>query len=98
MSRYPVVPSNGLYPAGVSRQLARQLDRQDRQALALQHHDALRIDRVEQATAHGLIAVGQISGLEASLVRMAPHAAGRLQAVADAGTIAIVGIVARTGR
>ncbi|HTZ86652.1 MAG TPA: hypothetical protein VMB05_08290 [Solirubrobacteraceae bacterium] len=97
MSQLPE-PRHGLFPAGPSRKLAKQLGRLDAQALAVQHHDSLRVGRVEQAAAHGLIAVAQISGLEASLTHMAPHAAGRLRAVADAGTIGIVGIVAGTGR
>jgi hypothetical protein len=98
MSSYPVQPHNGLFPVGASGKLAKQLDRLDRQALAVQHHDSLQVRRVEQATAHGLIAVAQISGLEASLAQMAPHATGRLRAAADAGTIGIVGIIACTGR
>jgi hypothetical protein len=69
----------------------------DAQSLAVQHADRLQIARAEQATAHGLVAVAQISSLEASLVRMTPHAEGRLRAVADAGTISIVGAVARSG-
>ena len=97
MSRYSPQPHNVLFPANINRQLSRQLQHLDAQALSVQHADRLRVDRVEQATAHGLVAVAQISGLEASLVRMAPHAAGRLQAVADAGTIGIAGIVARSG-
>jgi hypothetical protein len=90
-------PRNGLYPAQISRKHLKQLEHMDGVALAVQHHDSLRLDRVEQATARGLVAVAQISSLEASLVQVAPHAAGRLRAVADAGTIGIVGIVARSG-
>jgi hypothetical protein len=97
MSSYPIEPHNGLFPTGASRKLARQLDRLDTQALAVQHHDSLRLARTEQATARGLVAVAQLSSLEASLVRSAPHAEGRLRAVADAGTIGIIGIVARSG-
>ncbi len=88
---------NDLFPTNVNRQLGKQLARMNAQALAAQHGDALRVARIEQATARGLVAVAQISSLEASLVRIAPHAEGRLRAVADAGTIGIVGIVARSG-
>jgi hypothetical protein len=97
MSSYPIEPHNGLYPTQVSRRQLKRLERMDELALGTQHRDALRIDRAEQAAAHGLIAVAQISSLEASLVRVAPHAEGRLRAVADAGTIGIVGLVARSG-
>lgn len=97
MSKYHPEPRNGLFPARVNHKLGRQLERMDAQALAVQHADQLRIGRVEQATARGLVAVAQLSSLEAVLVRAAPHAEGRLQAVADAGTISIAGIVARSG-
>jgi hypothetical protein len=97
MSQYLAEPRSGLYPAQISRKHLKRLDRMDGVALAVRHHDSLRVDRIEQATARGLIAVGQISSLEASLVQVVPHAAGRLRAVADAGTIGVVGIVARSG-
>lgn len=97
MHRYLPEPNNGLFPARVNHKLGRQLERMDAQALAVQHADQLRLGRVEQASARGLVAVAQISSLEATLVRAVPHAEGRLRAVADAGTISIVGIVARSG-
>ena len=96
MSLHPE-PHNGLFPARVNHKLARRLERMDAQALAAQHADQLRIGHVEQAAARGLVAVAQISSLEAVLVRAAPHAEGRLRVVADAGTISIAGIVARSG-
>ena len=97
MPRYDLEPRNGLFPAHINNKLGKQLARMDAQALAVQHADDLRIARAEQAAARGLVAVAQLSSLEGSLVRIAPHAEGRLRAVADAGTIAIVGIVARSG-
>ncbi len=97
MSNYHPEPHNGLFPVRVNHKLGRQLERMDAQALAVQHADQLHIGRVEQATARGLVAVAQLSSLEAVLVRAAPHAEGRLRAVADAGTISIAGIVARSG-
>lgn len=96
MSLHPE-PHNGLFPARVNNKLGRQLERMDAQALAVQHADQLRVGRVEQATVRGLVAVAQISSLEATLVRAVPHAEGRLRAVADAGTISIAGIVACSG-
>ena len=88
---------NGLFPARINRQLGKQLGRMDAQALAVQHADQLQIARTEAATVRSLVAVAQISSLEATLVRAVPHAEGRLRAVADAGTISIAGIVARSG-
>lgn len=97
MPNYSLEPRNGLFPSRINNKLGRQLERMDSQALAVQHADQLRIGRAEQAAARGLVAVAQLSSLEASLVRIAPHAEGRLRAVADAGAISIVGIVARSG-
>lgn len=97
MTRYLPEPSNGLFPIHINHKLGRQLERMDAQTLALQHADQLSIARVEQAAARGLVGIAQLSSLEASLVRIAPHAEGRLRAVADAGAISIVGIVARSG-
>jgi hypothetical protein len=97
MSQYLPEPRNGLFPARINNKLDRQIERMDAQALAVQHADQLRIGRVEQATARGLVAVAQISSLEATLTQAVPHAEGRLRAVADAGTISIAGIVARSG-
>jgi hypothetical protein len=93
MSSYLPEPRHGLFPS----RLGKQLERMDAQALAVRHDDQLRIGRVEEAGSRGLIAVAQLSGLEATLVRAAPHAEGRLRAIADAGTIGIAGIVARSG-
>ena len=95
--QYQVQPSNGLFPERLNRQVARRLERMDAQALAVQRDDQLRITRVQQATARGLVVVAQVSNLEASLVRAAPHAEGRLRAIADSGAISIAGIVADSG-
>ncbi len=97
MSRYLPEPSNGLFPARINNKLGKQLARMDAQALAVQHSDRIQIARSQQAAAHGLVAVAQLSGLEATLVQTAPHAEGRLRAVADTATFTIVGIVARSG-
>jgi hypothetical protein len=101
MSKFVAHTSAGMlsahHPGSVGRKLDRQLERMDAHSMAVCHADALNISRAEQATARGLIAVGQISSLEASLVRVLPHAEGRLQAIADAGTIGIAGIVALSG-
>lgn len=97
MPSYLPEPRNGLFPERLNRQLARRLERMDAQALAVQHDDQLRIARVQQATARGLVAVAQVSNLEASLVRAAPHAEGRLRVIADSNAISIAGIVADAG-
>ncbi|HEX5852518.1 MAG TPA: hypothetical protein VFY36_05445 [Solirubrobacteraceae bacterium] len=97
MSHYLAQRPDSLFPSRVNNKLGKQLARMDAQALAMQHADQLSIARVEQAAARGLVGIAQLSSLEASLVRIAPHAEGRLRAAADAGAISIVGIVARSG-
>jgi hypothetical protein len=88
---------NGLFPARIGHKLEKAFEQQEAQALVRKRDDQLRIARVEETTARGLVAVAQISSLEATLVRAAPHAEGRLRAIADAGTVGIAGIVARSG-
>jgi hypothetical protein len=90
-------PRPSLFPARGNRQIGKQLAHMDDAALAAAHSDALRVGRAQHAATHGLVAVAQISSLEASLVQLAPHAEGRLRAVADAGTIGIAAIVAQSG-
>jgi hypothetical protein len=93
---YLPAPHNGL---GVRRtdKLGKALQQVEMAGALEKRQDQVQIARIEEATARGLIAVGQISSLEASLVRAVPHAEGRLRAIADAGTIGIAGIVARSG-
>jgi hypothetical protein len=97
MSRQLSRTHRELLPRRLGDQLERSLQHVEAHGLLNVHEDGVRLSRVEQAATHGLIAVAQISSLEASLVQVAPHAAGRLRTVADAGTIGIVGVVARAG-
>jgi hypothetical protein len=97
MSQYPLQQRRTLLPDRLGDRLDKALQHQEAQALIAKRDDQLRIERVEQATARGLVAASQIAGLEATLVRAVPHAEGRLRAIADAGTIGIAGIVARSG-
>jgi hypothetical protein len=98
MSQYPVEPYNNLLPARLGRQLGKSLDRMETQAIVARRGDQLRIQRTAEAAGTGLVAVGQISVLEAVMVRAAPHAEGRLRTVADAGALSIAEIVYCAGR
>lgn len=97
MSQY-LEPHNDPLPARLGRQLGKSLDRMEAQAIVARRGDQLRIQRAAEAAATGLIAVGQISVLEAAMVRTAPHAENRLRTVADAGALSIAEIVYRAGR
>jgi hypothetical protein len=89
--------TGGLLPAKLDRQVARALQQIDASAAVARRSDQLRIQRVAEATASGLIAVAQVSALEAAMVRAAPHAEGRLRAVADVGALNIAAAVYRSG-
>jgi hypothetical protein len=96
MSYHPVL-RDGLFPRGIGDKLEKALQHVEAHGVLERRQDETKLARVEEATARGLVAVGQISGLEAALVQATPHAACRLRAVADAGIVGIVGIVARSG-
>jgi hypothetical protein len=97
MSQY-VEPYNDPLPARLGRQLGKSLDRMEAQAIVARRANQIRIQNAADAAGSGLIAVGQISVLEAAMVRAAPHAEGRLRTVADAGALSIAEIVYRAGR
>lgn len=97
MSHYPLERRRGLLPDRLGDRLERSLQHREAHGALEKHDDQLRIERVEEATARGLVAAGQIAGLERTLVHAVPHAEARLRAIADAGTIGIAGIVARSG-
>jgi hypothetical protein len=97
MTQYLPEPRRGLLPDRLGDRLDRALQHQEARALIQKRDDQLRLARVEEATARGLVAAGQIASLEATLARAVPHAEGRLRAIADAGTIGIAGLVARSG-
>lgn len=59
---------------------------------------AARVRAVEHVAHEALSATSHLSQLEAFYVRQAPHAAGRLQAIADMAALSMADIVAETGR
>ena len=97
MSHQSLERRRSFLPDRLGDRLARALDYREAHSVLATRTDHLRIARVEEATTRGLIAVGQISSLEATLVRAVPHAEGRLRAIGDAGAIGIAGVVARSG-
>ncbi|HEY1688028.1 MAG TPA: hypothetical protein VGF95_04110 [Solirubrobacteraceae bacterium] len=90
--------SGGLFPTKHNRQIARALARIDSGTTLAIRQDRAQIERIAQTTQDGMVAVCQLAGLEASLAQLTPHAAGRIEAVAVAGAIQIVGVVHNAGR
>lgn len=89
--------TGGFFPAKLDRQTARALARIDAGTSLAIRQDRARIQRIAQTTQDGMVAVAELAGLEAGLSRMAPHAAGRIEAAAVAGSIQIVGVIHRAG-
>jgi hypothetical protein len=92
-----LVSRRGLLPRRLGDELERALQQVEARGTLEKRSDAVQIERAEEATIRGLCAVGQISALERTLVQAVPRAEGRLRAIADAGTVTIVGVVARSG-
>jgi hypothetical protein len=93
------MPSNlpavrgGLLPTTLERQTGRALARIEAAHLVAVHHDQARLDRVATTAERGMVRAAQIGVVEASLVQMAPHAAGYVHATAVAGAIGIASVV-----
>lgn len=93
----PLGSGSGL-PARVERQLSRELATIAARGMVTAAREAAKIEAVSHVTEEGLFAVSQISAIEGLLINRTPHAARRLQHVADSGAAGIADIVLRTGR
>jgi hypothetical protein len=94
MPSYPLVPRNGLLPARPSRQLGKQLDRMDAEALAARRADQLAVERAVECTERGMAGIVQIALRERAAFAAAPHAAHRINAAAETGSAVINCIIA----
>ncbi|MGL5826078.1 MAG: hypothetical protein ACRCYU_14885 [Nocardioides sp.] len=84
----------GRAPARVVRAVERGVAVEQGRAIV----SAAQVRAVEYVAHEGLQAVSHLSQLEAMHTRMSPHAAGRLQLIADLATASIADVVAETGR
>jgi hypothetical protein len=94
MPSYSLVPRSGLFPAGPTRQLGKQLDRMDAEALAAMRADQLAIERAVECTKRGTVGIVQIALRERAAYAAVPHAAHRINAAAETGSAVINCIVA----
>jgi hypothetical protein len=60
--------------------------------------EAARLEAIADVTELALLATAQISAVEGALMERTPHAALRLQHIADTGCAGMAGVVLRTGR
>lgn len=93
-----LVPTGGLLPSKLDRQVSRALARIDGAALVASHQDRMRLDRVAGTTEHGMVRAAQLGALEGVLAQNAPQSAGYVHAVACAGAIGIAAVVYDAGR
>jgi hypothetical protein len=107
MSNLPTHLSSALDPFTTRASLSRQqvptrIERAIRHETAVEHGrgivQAARVRAVEHVAHEALSATSHLSQLEALYTRQAPHAAGRLQAIADMAALSMADIVAETGR
>lgn len=105
------MPGGSLIPGGRGltskhqRQLSRSLDRLSATtALEIAHVcsgealAAARVEAIGAVTTVALIETANLATAEVVLAQRTPHAAGRLQYVADTGTMAMAQVVARMDR
>lgn len=88
-----LVPTGGLLPSRLERQVSRALEQIDAQQLVATRRDQARLERVAGTAERGMMRAAQLGSLEAALVQMAPNAAGYVHASAVAGALGIAGVV-----
>ncbi len=88
-----LVPTAGLLPSRLERQVSKALEQIDAQQLVAVRRDQARLDRVAGTAERGMVRAAQLGSLEAALVQMAPNAAGYVHASAVAGALGIAGVV-----
>jgi hypothetical protein len=88
-----LVSSGGLFLTSADRKLGRALEQIDAQQTVALRRDQAQIERVATTAERGMARAAQLGALEATLVQMAPNAAGYVHASAVAGAIGIAGVV-----
>jgi hypothetical protein len=94
MTRPLPVPSRaGRLPARVNRQASREIKQIKGGLTVARAADQARVRLVAGVTEDALVAATAFSQIEALGVQITPHAAGRLKAIADMGTVGLARIV-----
>ncbi len=88
-----LVPASSFLPSRTNRQIARAMEQVDAAQLVALHRDQARLDRVATTAERGMVRAAQLGALEASLVSVAPNAAGYVHAAAVGGALGIAGVV-----
>lgn len=94
-----LVPSTGsMLPSRAERSAVRAIDRVRASQAVVTARETAKVEVIQDVTTAALGAGSHISAVEGLLAQRTPHAAGRLQAIADAGTIGLTEVVMRTTR
>jgi hypothetical protein len=98
MSNLPVIAGAGFGLTRAERRVAKEIALTRAASSALAAREAAKITAVAEVADTALVAVAEVSSLEALLVMRTPHAARRLGYVADRASEAIANVVVQTGR
>jgi len=90
--------AGGFAPSRAERSAVRAIDRVRASQAVVTARETARLEVIQDVTTAALGAGSHISAVEALLAERTPHAAGRLQAIADAGTVGLAEVVMRTTR
>jgi hypothetical protein len=97
MSNLPVL-ATGFGLSRTDRRVAKEIALTRAASSALAAREAAKIMALAEVADTALVAVAEVSSLEALLVMRTPHAARRLSYVADRASDAIATVVVKTGR
>lgn len=94
----PILGSFGLPGNRLERHASLEIARIDAGSRIATARETARLDTVAQVTEAALLAASHVSAVEALLIERTPHAARRLQHIADAGCVGMASIVLGAGR
>lgn len=94
----PILGSFGLPANRLERHTSLEIARIDAGSRIATARETARLDTVAQVTEAALLAASHVSAVEALLIERTPHAARRLQHIADAGCVGMASIVLGAGR
>ena len=93
MSDHLPALTGGLLPSRLDRQVSKALAQIDAASMVAMHRDQAHLDRIAGTTRRGMQRAAELGVLEATLVQMAPNAAGYVHACAVGGAIGLAGVV-----
>lgn len=85
-------------PAREERQLAREVARVQARGVVLASRECTKVDVIAEVAESALLATSGLAQLEGLLVAQTPHAAGRLQFIAEAAAMGMGAVVQQTAR